>query len=95
MTLYRSLSDSNTVDGAHKLKLLKSQIHSNSNPFLGPPTAIAGLFIGAQIDFGKGLDWLHVDLAGPAFSDRATGYGPALLTSLLSEHIDVEVAKMA
>lgn len=88
--LYANASFGN---GVYKLKLPKSQIHSN--PFLGPPTAIAGLFIGAQIDFGKGLDWLHVDLAGPAFSDRATGYGPALLTSLLSEHIDVEVAKMA
>lgn len=67
----------------------------------GPPSASAGLFIGAQIDYGKSnaednqqTDWLHVDLASPLWqSERCTGFGVSLLCSLLSEHIDVGVAK--
>uniref|UniRef100_A0A915LCJ1 Cytosol aminopeptidase domain-containing protein n=1 Tax=Meloidogyne javanica TaxID=6303 RepID=A0A915LCJ1_MELJA len=33
----------------------------------GPPTALAGLFIGTQIDYGEtksGADWLHIDMCG-------------------------------
>ena len=42
----------------------------------GPPTAIGGLFIGAHIEFGEGINWAHVDMAAPAESgERATGYG--------------------
>ncbi|KJH47105.1 cytosol aminopeptidase family, catalytic domain protein [Dictyocaulus viviparus] len=58
--------------------------NSNLGKTEGPPSAVAGLFIGAHIEFGEGLKWLHFDIAAPAESgDRATGYGPALLSCLL------------
>nr|CAD2160580.1 unnamed protein product [Meloidogyne enterolobii] len=90
----------------------------------GPPTALAGLFIGTQIDYGgrktvaavenggggreggndekneetkSGADWLHIDMCGltalEKWDGRATGYGVALLCSLLSKHVDVKIAK--
>jgi probable aminopeptidase NPEPL1 len=61
----------------------------------GSPSSIAGLFIASHIDFGKGLSWLHFDMCAPAcIGERATGYGVALVSQLLSEYIDdVEVAK--
>ncbi|CAJ0609066.1 unnamed protein product [Cylicocyclus nassatus] len=67
---------------------LKSPIadmrNSNLGKMEGPPSAIAGLFIGAHIDFGEGIKWMHLDIASPAeCGDRATGYGPALLSYLL------------
>ncbi|KAK6760434.1 hypothetical protein RB195_021778 [Necator americanus] len=66
---------------------LKSPIadmrNSNLGKMEGPPSAVAGLFIGAHIDFGEGIKWLHLDIAAPAESgDRSTGYGPALLCYL-------------
>ena len=46
-------------------------------------TSCAGQFIGNHLSGFKG-DWLHVDMAGPAMSmGRATGYGVALLLTLL------------
>jgi hypothetical protein len=40
---------------------MKSQIadmiNANMGKKDGPPSSLAGLFIGAQIDFGKDLDW--------------------------------------
>ncbi|VDO91187.1 unnamed protein product, partial [Heligmosomoides polygyrus] len=67
---------------------LKSPIadmrNSNLGKMDGPPSAVAGLFIGAHIDFGEGIKWLHFDIAAPAESgDRGTGYGIALLSYLL------------
>lgn len=67
----------------------------------GPPTACGGLFIGAQINYGlpnaedkQSIDWLHIDLAKPAWkNERSTGYGIPLICSLLSEHIDANVIK--
>jgi len=60
----------------------------------GPPSALAGLFIGNHIEYGKAgkdgegvIDWLHIDMAYPAFlADRSTGYGVALLSGLLSRY---------
>ncbi|WKY14221.1 hypothetical protein Q1695_000062 [Nippostrongylus brasiliensis] len=77
---------------------LKSPIadmrNSNLGKMEGPPSAVAGLFIGAHINFGEGLKWLHFDIAAPAESgDRATGYGPALLSYLLGHHTDVPMLK--
>uniref|UniRef100_A0A1I7WSH7 CYTOSOL_AP domain-containing protein n=1 Tax=Heterorhabditis bacteriophora TaxID=37862 RepID=A0A1I7WSH7_HETBA len=73
---------------------LKSPIadmrNSNLGKMEGPPSAIAGLFIGSHIDFGEGLNWLHLDIAAPAeSSDRGTGYGPALMSVLLGHHTDI------
>ncbi len=46
-------------------------------------SSCAGQFIANHMREHKG-PWLHVDMAGPAFSGgRATGYGPALLLALL------------
>lgn len=47
-------------------------------------TSCAGQFIGNHLEGYKGR-WLHVDMAGPAMSaGRATGYGVALLMSLVN-----------
>ncbi|VDM74737.1 unnamed protein product [Strongylus vulgaris] len=58
---------------------LKSPIadmrNSNLGKMEGPPSAVAGLFIGAHIDFGEGIKWMHLDIASPAeCGDRSTGY---------------------
>jgi probable aminopeptidase NPEPL1 len=46
-------------------------------------TSCAGQFVGNHLEGYKGR-WLHVDMAGPAMSaGRATGYGVALLLTLL------------
>lgn len=75
---------------------LKSPIadmrNSNLGKMDGPPSAVAGLFIGAHIDFGEGIRWLHLDIAAPAESgDRATGYGPALFSTLLGKYTNVPI----
>lgn len=75
---------------------LKSPIadmrNSNLGKMEGPPSAVAGLFIGAHIGFGDGIKWLHLDIAAPAESgDRATGYGPALFSSLLGRYTNVPI----
>ncbi|VDM41452.1 unnamed protein product [Toxocara canis] len=60
----------------------------------GPLSSIAGLFIASQIDFGADVDWLHIDMAYPVDdSDRATGYGPALICALLANGLQVPVLK--
>uniref|UniRef100_A0A8R1IJ44 CYTOSOL_AP domain-containing protein n=1 Tax=Caenorhabditis japonica TaxID=281687 RepID=A0A8R1IJ44_CAEJA len=64
--------------------------NSNLGKMDGPPSAVAGLFIGAHIGFGDGVKWLHLDIAAPAESgDRATGYGPALFSTLLGKYTTV------
>jgi probable aminopeptidase NPEPL1 len=68
--------------------------NSNLGSQNGPPSSNAGLFIAAQIDFAKGLSWLHFDIASPAVvNERATGYGVALVSRLLGEYTDVGIAK--
>lgn len=68
--------------------------NSNLGKMDGPPSAVAGLFIGAHIGFGEGLRWVHLDIAAPAESgDRATGYGPALFSVLLGQHTKVPMLK--
>ncbi|CAI5445397.1 unnamed protein product [Caenorhabditis angaria] len=68
--------------------------NSNLGKMEGPPSAIAGLFIGSHINFGEGLRWLHLDIAAPAESgDRATGYGPALFAALLGKYTSVPILK--
>uniref|UniRef100_A0A1I7SM94 CYTOSOL_AP domain-containing protein n=2 Tax=Bursaphelenchus xylophilus TaxID=6326 RepID=A0A1I7SM94_BURXY len=73
---------------------LKSQVadmkNSNLGSMEGPPSAIAGLFIASHIDFTEDVNWIHLDIAAPAFkNDRATAFGPPLICSVLSEHLDV------
>ncbi|CAP35649.1 Protein CBR-LAP-1 [Caenorhabditis briggsae] len=75
---------------------LKSPIadmrNSNLGKMEGPPSAVAGLFIGAHINFGEGLRWVHLDIAAPAeCGDRGTGYGPALFSSLLGKYTNVPI----
>ncbi|CAI2349694.1 unnamed protein product [Caenorhabditis sp. 36 PRJEB53466] len=75
---------------------LKSPIadmrNSNLGKMEGPPSAIAGLFIGAHIGFGDGVRWLHLDIAAPAESgDRATGYGPALFSALFGRYTKIPI----
>ncbi|GMR30076.1 hypothetical protein PMAYCL1PPCAC_00271, partial [Pristionchus mayeri] len=55
---------------------------------MAAPSELAGLFIAAQIDFGRdATEWLHVDMGTLAMSEeRATAYGLPLLVSLLAEH---------
>jgi probable aminopeptidase NPEPL1 len=77
---------------------LKSQVADMKNANLGgmegPPSSIAGLFIASHVDFASDFNWIHVDFAATAFAnDRATGFGPALICSFLSKHIDAEVAQ--
>ncbi|CAD5229480.1 unnamed protein product [Bursaphelenchus okinawaensis] len=77
---------------------LKSQIadmkNSNLGSMEGPPSAIAGLFIASQINFSEDVDWIHVDIAAPAFkNDRATAFGPPLICSVLSEFVDIPLLK--
>ena len=46
-------------------------------------SSCAGTFVFDHLHEGFQGDWLHVDMAGPAFeADRATGYGVALLLAL-------------
>uniref|UniRef100_A0AC34FPQ9 Cytosol aminopeptidase domain-containing protein n=1 Tax=Panagrolaimus sp. ES5 TaxID=591445 RepID=A0AC34FPQ9_9BILA len=68
--------------------------NTNLGSHVGPPSSNAGLFIGAHIDFAKGLSWLHFDIASPAvINERATGFGVALVSRLLGEYTDVGIAK--
>lgn len=60
----------------------------------GPPSATAGLFVFSHVDFAKDVNWIHVDIAFPAFiQERATAFGTPLICALLAKHTDVEVAK--
>uniref|UniRef100_A0AC34FLR1 Cytosol aminopeptidase domain-containing protein n=1 Tax=Panagrolaimus sp. ES5 TaxID=591445 RepID=A0AC34FLR1_9BILA len=69
-------------------------LHSESTS-VGAPSSTAGLFIGSHIDFGKNCSWLHFDIAFPALSgERATGFGVALISRLLGNYTDVEIAKL-
>uniref|UniRef100_A0A1I7V8U6 Aminopeptidase in chromosome III n=1 Tax=Loa loa TaxID=7209 RepID=A0A1I7V8U6_LOALO len=77
---------------------LKSHIadmrNSTFSKTQGPGSSIAGLFIASHIDFGSGLDWIHFDIASPVEnSNRATGYGPALICALLASDLDVPLLK--
>uniref|UniRef100_A0A915EPT9 Cytosol aminopeptidase domain-containing protein n=1 Tax=Ditylenchus dipsaci TaxID=166011 RepID=A0A915EPT9_9BILA len=66
---------------------------SGSGKYIGAPSSTAGLFIAKHIDFSDSVNWLHIDIAAPAWSDdRATGFGTSLLVSLLSKHTNVDVA---
>uniref|UniRef100_A0A914QC42 Cytosol aminopeptidase domain-containing protein n=1 Tax=Panagrolaimus davidi TaxID=227884 RepID=A0A914QC42_9BILA len=69
-------------------------LHSDTS--VGPPSSTAGLFIGSHIDFAKDdLSWLHFDIAFPATSaTRGTGFGVALISRLLGDYTDVEIAKV-
>ncbi|CAD6186029.1 unnamed protein product [Caenorhabditis auriculariae] len=68
--------------------------NSNLGKMDGPPSAVAGLFIGAHIKYGQGIRWLHLDIAAPAeHADRGTGFGPALFSSLLGNHTDVPLLR--
>ena len=42
----------------------------------------AGRFVEMNLDKDFEGDWVHVDLAGPATRDEATGFGVALIVQL-------------
>jgi probable aminopeptidase NPEPL1 len=51
-------------------------------------SACAGQFVGNHIDSDFKGRWLHIDMAYPATrSERSTGYGVALLTSLIHKSL--------
>uniref|UniRef100_A0A0N5BG54 CYTOSOL_AP domain-containing protein n=1 Tax=Strongyloides papillosus TaxID=174720 RepID=A0A0N5BG54_STREA len=69
---------------------LKSKVADMKNANLGnmssPPSSLAGHFIGAQIDQGKGVKWIHIDIASPAnYQEYATGFGVSLLSCFLTK----------
>jgi len=77
---------------------LNSQVadmkNSNLGSMIGAPSAVAGLFIAAHIDFAKDLDWLHFDIASPAFhTERSTAFGIPLVCKLLGDYVEAGVAK--
>ncbi|GMR29844.1 hypothetical protein PMAYCL1PPCAC_00039, partial [Pristionchus mayeri] len=66
--------------------------NSNLGKMMGPPSAIAGHFIGSNIGFGEGLRWAHIDMACCAMEgERALGYGVALVASMLGEFTNAPV----
>ncbi|KAF8381883.1 lap-1 [Pristionchus pacificus] len=66
--------------------------NSNLGKMMGPPSAIAGHFIGSNIAFGEGLRWAHIDMACCAMDgERALGYGVALVSAMLGEHTNAPV----
>eukprot|EP00919_Chromeraceae_sp_WS-2016_P004109 GHVR01009852.1.p1 GENE.GHVR01009852.1~~GHVR01009852.1.p1 ORF type:complete len:442 (+),score=117.29 GHVR01009852.1:545-1870(+) len=77
---------------ASKVADMKNSVKDNRNA----PSVCAGLFVGESIVYGSEhgkdgasdkLEWVHVDMAGPAqIDDRATGYGVALIYSLLETY---------
>jgi len=79
------------ADFKSKVADMKNSINDSRE---GPPSADAGLFIFSHVDFASDVNWIHVDMAYPAFiKDRATAYGVPLISALLSKHTDVNVAK--
>uniref|UniRef100_A0A0K0E2P7 CYTOSOL_AP domain-containing protein n=1 Tax=Strongyloides stercoralis TaxID=6248 RepID=A0A0K0E2P7_STRER len=69
---------------------LKSKVADMKNANLGnmasPPSSLAGHFIGAQIDQGKDVKWIHIDIASPAnYQEYATGFGVSLLSCLINK----------
>ncbi len=58
---------------------MKNSVRDRNNA----QSSCAGHFIEMQLSAYQG-EWLHVDIAGPAWSsDRGTGYGVALLNMLI------------
>uniref|UniRef100_A0A0N4Z590 CYTOSOL_AP domain-containing protein n=1 Tax=Parastrongyloides trichosuri TaxID=131310 RepID=A0A0N4Z590_PARTI len=69
---------------------LKSKVADMKNANLGsmssPPSSLAAHFIGAQIEQGKDVKWIHLDIAAPAnYQDYSTGFGVSLISSLISK----------
>lgn len=65
-----------------KVADMKNSVRDRSNA----QSSCAGQFIANHLDgfMEKGGEWLHIDMAGPASSnERGTGYGVALLYSLV------------
>ncbi|KAL3122502.1 hypothetical protein niasHT_003038 [Heterodera trifolii] len=67
---------------------------------VGPPSAVAGLFIGSHfLDMNKPMGsegdprWVHIDMASNVNSkllgERASGFGTALVCALLGQHTNV------
>lgn len=65
---------------ASKVADMKNSVKDRSNA----QTSCAGHFIESHLDKDYDGGWLHVDMAGPASkNERGTGYGVALICSLL------------
>ncbi|KAE9547566.1 hypothetical protein FO519_009221 [Halicephalobus sp. NKZ332] len=77
---------------------LNSQVadmkNTNLGSMIGAPSSVAGLFIASHIDFAKDSNWVHFDIATPAFNDeRSTAFGIPLICKLLGEYVEANVAK--
>lgn len=60
---------------------MKNSVANRSNAQVSCAGQFVGNHLGSFVDTGR---WLHIDMAYPAFSgDRATGYGVALLSTLV------------
>jgi leucyl aminopeptidase len=55
-------------------KLIDSDVADMKNVAAGPPGAlVAGLFLQEFVD---GVPWVHLDIAGPSWSESDDGYTP-------------------
>ncbi|GMT05387.1 hypothetical protein PENTCL1PPCAC_27561 [Pristionchus entomophagus] len=51
---------------------------------LPPRSAAAALFIGSNIEYGEGLDWIHLDMLAPSHCEgRSTAWGVSLVVTAL------------
>ncbi|XP_029650535.1 probable aminopeptidase NPEPL1 isoform X1 [Octopus sinensis] len=70
------------VEFSSALADMKNSVADRSNA----QVSCAGLFIASSLGFDYSGIWLHIDMAFPVYSgERATGYGVALLATLLGE----------
>jgi len=67
---------------------MKNSVASRNNA----QSSCAALFIAAHIGFKTDIKWIHVDMAAPVHQgERATGYGPALLTTMFGSLTSVKL----
>uniref|UniRef100_A0AC35U4C2 CYTOSOL_AP domain-containing protein n=1 Tax=Rhabditophanes sp. KR3021 TaxID=114890 RepID=A0AC35U4C2_9BILA len=72
---------------------LESLVADMKNANLGnmsaPPSSLAAHFIGAQIDHGKDVEWVHLDIAAPAkYLEYSTGFGASLIATTIKHYVN-------
>jgi len=69
---------------ASKVADMRNSVKDRSNA----QSSCAANFVAEHLSADFAGDWLHVDMAGPAWiNDRGTGYGVALLLALLQQPV--------